>query len=340
MAPLLSSINELEQISTDIYLSYDIDQKEIMYSKNSDKQIAPASITKLMTAILLLENYGINDQIVIKISDSGIRGKIANLTNGESMSVSTLLDFLLVYSANDAAHAVALAVSESEENFIELMNLKASELGMDSTNFTNVHGLDEVNHFTTVKDLLILSLAAIAYDEIIVSTNKEYFFADLSNNELFKYRTTNTLLSKNFTGLKTGWTTNAGLTFVGLYQDLNRNIITIVNQSKVDLGMENHFIDTILLKDSSIMNFDKIIILNSGATIATIYNGINTREVNADSSIDIFGRVNNNYEFNSITISSNTIKLEYGNQNLLKVPTPPSPKISLLNKLIFWMFRY
>ena len=340
MAPLLSSINELEQISTDIYLSYDIDQKEIMYSMNSDKQIAPASITKLMTAILLLENYEINDQIVVKIIDSDIRGKIANLSNGETISVSTLLDFLLVYSANDAAHAVALAVSESEEHFVQLMNLKASELGMKSTNFTNAHGLDEINHFTTVKDILALSLAAINYDEIIVSTSKEYFFANLSNSELFKYRSTNTLLSKNFTGLKTGWTTNAGLTFVGLYQNLNRNIITIVNQSKVDLDMENHFIDTILLKNSSIMNFDKIIILNSGAAIATIYNGINTIEVNTESSIDIFGRVNKNYEFNSLTIFSNIITLEYGNKNLLHISTPPSPKISLFDNLIFWMFSY
>jgi len=335
---LLGSINDLEQMSTDVYLSYDIDQKEIMYSMNSDKQIAPASITKLMTAIILLENYKINEKIDIKITDNEIKGKIAYLANGESLSVSTLLDFLLVYSANDAAHAVALAVSATETEFVQLMNLKANELGMKDTNFTNTHGMDDLNHFTTINDLLILSLEAISYDEIIVSTSKQYFLANINNTGTIKYESTNTLISKNFTGLKTGWTTNAGLTFVGLYQGINRNIITIVNQSVVDLEMSNHFLDTVLLKDSSINDFDEINILKEGSTIANIYNGSNKISVKIDSSINIFGRVDNEHEFNSITVDYNIITLNYANNNILKVPIPPVPKISLFNKLIFWLF--
>ena len=335
---MLGSTNDLEQMSTDVYLSYDIDQKEIMYSMNPDKQIAPASITKLMTAIILLENYKINEKIDIKITDNEIKGKIAYLANGESLTVSTLLDFLLVYSANDAAHAVALAVSTTETEFVQLMNLKANELGMKDTNFVNVHGMDDLDHFTTINDLLILSLEAISYDEIIVSTGKQYFLANINNTGLIKYESTNTLISKNFTGLKTGWTTNAGLTFVGLYQDLNRNIITIVNQSVVDLEMSNHFLDTVLLKDSSINDFDEINILKKGSTIANIYNGSNTISVKIDSSINIFGRVDNEHEFNLLTVDYNIITLNYANNNILKVHIPPVPKISLFNKLIFWLF--
>ena len=102
----------------------------------------------------------------------------------QRMSVGTLLDFLLVYSANDAAHVAALAVSKTEDEFIQLMNDKAISLKMYETNFTNVHGLDEEEHFTTLDDLLKLTLEAIRYDEIIVSTNKEYFYSDVIDNNI------------------------------------------------------------------------------------------------------------------------------------------------------------
>jgi len=325
-------------MSTDVYLSYDIDHKEIMYSKNLDKEIAPASITKLMTAILLLDNFQINEQIEISIIDDDIKGKIAHLVKGETMTVSTLLDFLLVYSANDAAHAVALAVSATEEDFINMMNIKAKQLGMNNTNFKNVHGLDEPGHFTTAKDLLILSLEAISYDEILVSTSKEFFSTSINNNEQIKYSSTNALISKNFTGLKTGWTTNAGLTFIGLYQFMNRNIITIVNQSKVDLKKYNHFSDTLLLKNSSVNNFKEINILDQGAIIANIYSGLGTRPVKNDSSINIFGNVENKHEFASIIVDYNLITFIYDNNVLVKVSIPQLKKFTVFDKLFFWLF--
>ena len=97
-----------------------------MYSSNIHKPIAPASLTKIMTAVILLDNYDINDYIEVKIINNDIKGKIAYIESNQSMKVSTLLDFLLVYSANDAAHVAALAVSETESEFIDLMNSKAS----------------------------------------------------------------------------------------------------------------------------------------------------------------------------------------------------------------------
>ena len=111
-----------------------------------------------------------------------------------------------------------------------------------------------------------------------------------------------------------------------------------MNQSVVDLEMSNHFLDTVLLKDSSINDFDEINILKEGSTIANIYNGSNKISVKIDSSINIFGRVDNEHEFNSITVDYNIITLNYANNNILKVPIPPVPKISLFNKLIFWLF--
>ena len=325
-------------MTTDVYLSYDIDQKEVMYSKNSDKEIAPASITKLMTAILFLENFEINDKIEIRIIDNEIKGKVAYLTHGEVMTISTLLDFLLVYSANDAAHAVALAVSDTESDFINLMNIKAKELGMNNTNFVNVHGLDDLAHFTTLNDLLLLALAAISYDEIIVSTSKEYFSTSINNNEQVKYKSTNTLISENFTGLKTGWTTNAGLTFMGLYQDVDRNIITIVSQSKVDLKKINHFSDSVLLKNTSITNFKEINVLEQGAIIANVYSGTGVKSVKNNSSITVFGDIKTKHEFTSINVDYNLISFDYDNK-VLNFSIPPLPKISMFNKLIFWLFN-
>ena len=310
-----------------------------MFSKNINERIAPASITKLMTAILFLEKYGINEQLTIKIENNNIAGKIAYLESNKLMYVDELLDFLLVFSANDAAHSIALAVSDSEDDFIMLMNQKAISFGMNNTHFQNVHGLDEPDHYSTLNDLLLLSLEVIKYDEIIVSVSKKFFYSDAINGVPVKYYSTNELLDKNFNGLKTGWTTNAGLTFIGLYQGVERNILTLVNKSESDQNKQNHFIDTQLLKDLSLRTYDEREILKKDEPLASVFNGYGHSSIYSPNTITIFGNLSESHQVRLSDMSDETLRYVYSVDESFLVPLPKTPKLSIVKELFFWLFK-
>ncbi len=139
-----------------------------MYEKNINETISPASLTKLMTALLLYENNELSENVTISYPDSyNFEGKVAYLIEGKVISVEQLLEFLLVYSANDSAYVTAIHVSNSIEDFVRLMNKRAMQLNMVNTNFQNPDGLDQDNHYTTLSDLLLLS-------EYILKKHKTY----------------------------------------------------------------------------------------------------------------------------------------------------------------------
>ncbi len=113
-------------ITADVYLSYDYEYKKLMYGKNIDKSIAPASITKLMTALLLYENYPLNHEFITSYPPNYEHsGKVAYIPEGMLVTTEELLELLLVYSANDAAYIVANSVFSNYENFIVEMNNKS-----------------------------------------------------------------------------------------------------------------------------------------------------------------------------------------------------------------------
>ena len=242
-----------------------------------------------MTALLLYENANLSDLVTITYPNNySFEGKVAYLEQGSQVSVEQLLEFLLVYSANDSAYATAEYVSGSTEEFINLMNKRASQLNMNNTSYQNPDGLDELDHFTTLNDLLTLTIYILENTKLIDITNKEKFYYDQSG-EVREYKNTNLLINKGFMGLKTGWTSNAGLTFIGYNQNDNRNIITIVNKSFVDDNKQTHFEDTKKLYEESIYNFYKNIIVNESAPIYKIINSYESTIYSAESSITKFG---------------------------------------------------
>ena len=205
-----------------------------MYFRNINEIIAPASLTKLMTSLILIENYNLSDYIEISLpSDYIYEGKVAYLKSGQKMTVESLLEFILIYSANDACFAVVELFTENTDDFSNLMNKKAQELGMNNTNFKNPDGLDQEGHFTTLNDLLILSKEVINNYELLSIIMRQSFISNIEGEDKV-YLNTNKLIDRNFYGLKTGWTDNAGLTFIGLNQSNGRNILTIVNKSSVN----------------------------------------------------------------------------------------------------------
>ncbi len=190
------------------------------YEKNSDKQMYPASITKILTAILTVENCNLNDTVTITnemISKVPAGYTTAYLTAGEKVTVEQLLNVLLIPSANDAGFALAIHISGSVEKFADLMNAKAEEIGCTNSHFTNPSGIHDEEHYSTAKDMALITLYATNYPQITDIGCKTSYTLHPSNSNSRTFYTTNTLIkpeSNSYyeyaTGLKTGFTEPAG----------------------------------------------------------------------------------------------------------------------------------
>lgn len=185
----------------------------ILYSKNAYKKMPMASTTKVMTAIVALESgIPLQKQINIPKEAVGIEGSSVYLRQGECVTFEMLLYALMLSSANDAAIAIAYLVGGSIENFVALMNKKASDLGLSDTHFTNPHGLYDENHYTTADNLAKLMAYAMQNEDFasITSTYSKTFARDDGTSFLLSNH--NRLL-KAYTGIiggKTGFTKKSG----------------------------------------------------------------------------------------------------------------------------------
>ncbi len=225
-----------------------------------------------MTAILILEKYNLQDTVVVKYPENySFTGKVAYINEDVEITVENLLEFLLIYSANDAAYIAALSVSDNINDFTNLMNQKAKDLNMTKTKYANPDGIDEDNHYTTILDLLNLTLSAIKNNELLTILSKSNFLSDATGTEKI-FNNTNLLVNEGYSGVKTGWTDRAGLTFIGLNSTNNRQIVTIVNKSIVDENKYNHFLDTKMLYELSIETFKNTILLEKNQEIYNIRN--------------------------------------------------------------------
>ena len=260
-----------------------------MYFKNINEIIAPASLTKLMTSLILIENFNLSDYIEISLpSDYVYEGKVAYLKPGQTMTIESLLEFILIYSANDACFAVVKLFSEDTDEFINLMNKKAQQLGMNNTNFKNPDGLDQEGHFTTLNDLLILSKEVINNYELLSIIMRQSFISNIEGEDKV-YLNTNKLIDRDFYGLKTGWTNDAGLTFIGLNQSNDRNILTIVNKSFVNEKKDNHFIDTQTLYTVSIDNYVNNVVIDTNTELYKIRNNSDILTFKSTTPWYVFG---------------------------------------------------
>lgn len=208
----------------------DIDSKRILYEDNKDDQRLIASITKIMTAIITIENNpDLNKKITVGEEVLTMYGTSIYLQVGEQMSIKDLLYGLILRSGNDAALVLAINTSKTEENFVRLMNKKAKELNMKNTIFQNSHGLDEVTqNKSTAYDMALLS--AYAYKNPIykeISSTKRY--QTKTNDKSYIWYNRNKLLTtyKYATGGKNGYTPSSGRTLVTTASKNNFNLTVV-----------------------------------------------------------------------------------------------------------------
>ncbi len=183
----------------------------ILYEKSAGTRVPMASTTKIMTAILVIKNCSLTDNVTVSQQASAISGSTMHLAQGETISVRSLLYGLLICSGNDAAVALAEHTAGTVEAFADRMNQEAQQMGLTDTHFTSPHGLDDPGHYTTAYDLAQMADAFMAYPELTKIAATKQIAVEGHN-----LTNTNPLLGVNehVTGLKTGYTGNAGYCLV------------------------------------------------------------------------------------------------------------------------------
>lgn len=228
----------------------------ILYDKNAHDKVYPASTTKIMTALLAIENLDLEKKVTASRAAVSIAADSSkmDLVEGEILTVKDLLLALMLQSANDAANVLAEEVSGSIGSFVTLMNEKARNIGMENTNFVNPHGYHDENHYTTAYDMALLGKVAMeneVFQEIALTQRMTIPPTNKTDKER-KYWTRNYLVNRNSdpeiryvygTGIKTGSTSDAGQCFVGSAKYGNMILISAIFRSPKE-DPNRVFIDT------------------------------------------------------------------------------------------------
>jgi len=215
-----------------------------LFARNEKEQLWPASTTKIMTALVSLEEFDQNE--VVLVTNPVSAGSTMGLINGERITVRHLLYGLLIQSANDAAYALAAYHRSGVAEFVGRMNQKASEIGLENTHFVNPAGFDDDKQFTTASDLAKLSLVALDNPTVAeIVAIPLISVSDIDYTHFHELRNVNQLLGRvpGVAGVKTGFTENAKENLVNLTKRGGHEVLTVI------LGSEDRFGETQNLTD-------------------------------------------------------------------------------------------
>lgn len=234
------------EINAESGIILDANTGAILYKKNIHTKLPIASITKIMTAMIILEQNDLSETVTVPSDIGSIGGSSMYLQANEQISVQNLLYGLMVKSGNDAAYTLALHNSSTVEKFVTKMNNKAQELGLKSTNFANPMGFDSADNYSTAYDLAILTMNLYQNPNIrqVVSTQK-IIVTSVDQKIKHSLDSTNALLDDNYynvIGFKTGHTEQSGGCFVSYSKTINPKVTVV-------LGSNQRFHDTKILLD-------------------------------------------------------------------------------------------
>lgn len=263
------------QVTGDGAILMDANSGKILYEKNKDTQFFPASTTKIMTALLVLENCNLDDKVIIGTKPSSfVDGNKIYIFKDEEFTVEQLLYALLLESANDVGIALAEHVSGTEEAFANLMTERAKELGCKNTHFVNAHGLDDPNHYTTAYDLSLIAREAMKNKDFVkIITTRSYFIPPTNKQPLQRPLNlrNNIVLNTKYhvdgaDGIKTGYTTIAGHSFAGsAIRGHTRLIVVLLHDKKPGLWE-----DAQALLNYGFDNFKTVKKISAGDVVKTI----------------------------------------------------------------------
>lgn len=267
--------NDNIDINASAALLIDNRTNKILYSKNENEKLFPASTTKIITAILVIENYSLDEKVTASydaIMNIPQGYATANIQVGEELTIKQLLDMLLVHSANDAANVLAEYAGGSISSFVAMMNTKINELGLTSTHFTNPYGLQDDNHFSTAHDLAVIMQYCLKNNTFKQLSGQASCAIPATNKSApRKYASTNELLiagninySPYVISGKTGFTSKAGGCLVSMAYHNDLELISVI------LNSNDRFGDTRKLYNYGYDNYSLKNIVNANDVITSI----------------------------------------------------------------------
>ncbi|WP_291650348.1 serine hydrolase [Clostridium sp.] len=289
LAPFANIVNAQEtniqapEIIGEAAITMDINTGEVIYSKNADLKLSPASTTKLMTALLFAENKSKSDTLtfsdtVVKVTETSLNN-YKEIKAGDKISAEDTMKSVMIFSANDTAYLMAESVGGTVDNFVNMMNDRAAALGLKDTHFVNPSGLEidplnpsntEINQ-TTAYDLAQIGIAAFKNDWVreTMAPKNDQISVSLSGTPII-IESRNKILGKNGNiGGKTGTEEQAGHCFVGFYERDGRDLVTVVLKSEYGARGLNVFEDTEKLANYS-YSAPKEIYKNASEEIGTV----------------------------------------------------------------------
>lgn len=232
----------------------------ILYESNSTKKAYMASTTKILTAITVIDNFDISTEIRVPEKCVGIEGSSVYLVDGDVFTVEDLLYGLMLRSGNDCAETLAVTLTGSIENFAKLMNQTAIKCGAIQSNFTNPHGLHDENHYTTAKDLALITRYALNNDTFTKIVSSKNYVATEKNSNVSRYWVNKNKMLYSYdgaTGVKTGYTKKAGRCLVSSAIKNDMELICVV------LNEPNHYARTKSLLNEAFDKFKMVKIIDS-----------------------------------------------------------------------------
>lgn len=284
LVPLRTNAEENLNIYAQACILMDADTGKIMYSKNADEKMYPASTTKVMTAILTLEKCNLTD--IATVSHDAVFNvpygySNANLQEGEELSINALLHVLLIPSANDAAFVLAEHIAGSVDAFSEMMNEKAIEIGCKNTHFVNPNGIHNEEHYSSAYDLALMGMYAMkneAFKKIVSTTIYTLPTTNKYDKEDRIFLNTNDLIRPSLstyyqyaTGAKTGYTDAASNCIIATATKDDINLIAVIlHADKTEDGLNTRAEDCKTLFEYGFNNYSKKVIAEAGETVTTI----------------------------------------------------------------------
>ena len=300
----------------------DLGSGNVLYNKNANEKMYPASTTKIMTAILTLENCKLSD--TAKASHNAVFSipsgySIASIKEGETLTIEQLLNVLLIPSANDAAVVLAEHIAGSVENFANMMNQKALELGCKNTHFVNPNGIHSEDHYSTAYDLALMGKYAMTFPEfrqIVSKTSYALPATDVYPASDRLFNTTNELIRKNYstsarnyyyefaTGGKTGYTDAAKSCIVATATKGDISLLTVVlHDETTEDGLSQRPIDCKTLFEYGFNNYSVKTLFSKGSTVKSIEvvkGSSETKNLDLVCSSDVTALVSNDTDVEGI----------------------------------------
>ena len=292
---------------------------QVLYEKNSHEKIAPASMTKMMSLLLIMEKIDsgkikLDDVVTVSKNAYSMGGSQILLEENEQMTVQDLLKGVAIASGNDAVVALAEYIAGTEDNFVKMMNSKVQELGLSDTNFKNCHGLDEEGHYSSAYDMAMIGRALLDHEKILDYTSiyETYLREDtdrkiwlVNTNKLVRFKT-------GVDGLKTGYTKTAGYCLTATMKKENMRVIaTVMGEDSI----ENRNSEVSSMLDYSFSQYKMEKYISKNKTLKKIYNNKTKNEVieivpydDVNILTSVIDEINSSYEIKIDNIKTNIKK--------------------------------